>query len=388
MNWFESWPGRLAPGYVTKTSFLNHRRVRLKPFWLKSHFHSFCRKYFSVLLYAWNCFVLVHRSCFVCFLLPCGEKDEFSRNDLRQSHAAIQELTSQAKELQESMKDMNDSTRFQEKESICCAIVSHVPRHPAVVLSLRAMSSRDQSLRSDTLNLSGTQGKFFGHPRAVTDSSQTFYQGILHSTNQSATGGNTVQKGTGRLVARGEEQIGSTMPLPNFARRPLNMNSFLPAEISQNSVAVRLQILELHFGKFTTFSTFSCWMIRFKTQFSACSGFLSEAMLWIKEVEMVESVGDLKSSRSIQGFLSSKNFEMLDVRIASALSKIIHNTRFKKQVSLEEQKAEKEDRFFFFTDLFHDLRLLSSHWCSWYRIGLRCWGIGHACSSGFACECW
>ena len=40
------------------------------------------------------------------------------------------------------------------------------------------------------------------------------------------------------------------------------------------------------------------------------------------------------------------NFEVLDARIASALNKIIQNTRFKKKVSLEEQKAQKQDRFF------------------------------------------
>ena len=39
------------------------------------------------------------------------------------------------------------------------------------------------------------------------------------------------------------------------------------------------------------------------------------------------------------------NFEMLDARIASALNKIIPNSHFKKKVSLEEQEAQKEDRF-------------------------------------------
>ena len=39
------------------------------------------------------------------------------------------------------------------------------------------------------------------------------------------------------------------------------------------------------------------------------------------------------------------NFEVLVARIASALNKIIQNTRFKKKVSLEEMKAQKEDRF-------------------------------------------
>ena len=40
------------------------------------------------------------------------------------------------------------------------------------------------------------------------------------------------------------------------------------------------------------------------------------------------------------------NFEVFDARIASALNKIIHNSHFKRRVSLEEQKAQKQDRFF------------------------------------------
>ena len=39
------------------------------------------------------------------------------------------------------------------------------------------------------------------------------------------------------------------------------------------------------------------------------------------------------------------NFEVLDAMIPSALNRIIHNTRFKRKVSLEEMKAQKEDRF-------------------------------------------
>ena len=39
------------------------------------------------------------------------------------------------------------------------------------------------------------------------------------------------------------------------------------------------------------------------------------------------------------------NFEVLDAKIASALNRIIHNTQFKRKVSLEEQKAQKQDRF-------------------------------------------
>ena len=70
--------------------------------------------------------------------------------------------------------------------------------------------------------------------------------------------------------------------------------------------------------------------MRFKTQVNSCSDFLSEAMFGIKEVEMVDSVDEFKSSRSIEG-KDFPNFEMLDARIASALNKIIQNSHFKKE---------------------------------------------------------
>ena len=62
-------------------------------------------------------------------------------------------------------------------------------------------------------------------------------------------------------------------------------------------------------------------------------------------MEMVESVDDLKSSCSLRG-IRTPDFEVLDAKIASALNRIIHYTQFKKKVSLEEQKTQKEDRFF------------------------------------------
>ena len=80
-----------------------------------------------------------------------------------------------------------------------------------------------------------------------------------------------------------------------------------------------------------------------KSKVCTCSQFLTEAMHWIKEVELVDSVDDLMSSSSVRGIRMPK-FEVLDAKIASALNRIIHNTRFKR-ISLEEQKAQKEDRF-------------------------------------------
>ena len=57
-----------------------------------------------------------------------------------------------------------------------------------------------------------------------------------------------------------------------------------------------------------------------------------------------ESVHDLESSCSVRGTQMPK-FEVLYAKIASALNRIIHITQCKRKVSLEEQKAQKEDRF-------------------------------------------
>ena len=62
-------------------------------------------------------------------------------------------------------------------------------------------------------------------------------------------------------------------------------------------------------------------------------------MLWNKEVELVDSVDELRSSSSTRG-IQMPNFELLDARIASALNRIIHNSHFKRRISLEEQKPK------------------------------------------------
>ena len=84
-------------------------------------------------------------------------------------------------------------------------------------------------------------------------------------------------------------------------------------------------------------------------------------MQWIKEVEMVDSVDDLRSSSSIRG-ISMPNFDVLDARIASALNKIIHNSHFKRKNQSGGTKGPKGGPFpSRQTDCLLDLRLLPGH---------------------------
>ena len=56
------------------------------------------------------------------------------------------------------------------------------------------------------------------------------------------------------------------------------------------------------------------------------------------------------------------DFEVLDARIASALNRIIHNSHFKRRVSLEERKSPEGGPFpSWKTDRLPDLRVLPGH---------------------------
>ena len=86
-------------------------------------------------------------------------------------------------------------------------------------------------------------------------------------------------------------------------------------------------------------------------------------MQWIKEVEMVDSVDELRSSSSIRG-ISMPNFEVLDASIASALNKIIHNSHFKEESVWRNKGPEAGPFPSRQTDCLLDLRLLLGHWDS------------------------
>ena len=272
--------------------------------------------------------------------------DTIARRKLIEDQNTILELSGRVQELQNEVNCMNDSKDFQNAESVRSGN-SHVtsrlvsfPPHPIPEGMLRhsfVSPSRREGPPS-IWDTHGISGNVFANPDA---SSSAPYPQELHQWNSSIEGplhSSTVEK--------------SERPEQNQDLRcqsgPSAKDSviFSGGDSSKNYGAdqQRLQILDLHFDKFPTPATFACWKIRFKTEVRTCSQFPTEAMQWIEEVEMVESVDDLRSSSPIRG-ISMPNFEVLDARIASALNKIIHNSHFKRRISLEEQKAQKQDRF-------------------------------------------
>ena len=235
------------------------------------------------------------------------------------------ELRARIQELPNEVNCMNDLRDFKDVESVR-NVPSQVPSQPALFPSYRdpwrLLSRSNQP--PEILNSQGVSGNVFAHPRASSSSPcpGAFNPWISNVTDQG--------------------QIPDTVLTPRFQSAG---NSFDPEEErfskKYRTDQQRLQISELHFDKFPTPTTFACWKIRFKTEVCTCSHFSTEPLLWIKEVE---SVDDVKSSRSIRG-TQGPDFELLDARNASAQNKIIQNTRFKKKVSVKEMKSSQRRPF-------------------------------------------
>ena len=269
-----------------------------------------------------------------------------ARRKLIEDQNSILELSGRVQELQNEVNCMNDSKDFQDAESIRGGN-SHVtsrpvsfPSHPIPEGMLRhsfVTPCRREGPPS-IWDTHGISGNVFINPDA---SSSAPYPQELHQWRTSIE--EPLHMSTAEKSERPEQNQDLRCQSGPSAKDSVILSG---GDSSKNYMAdqQRLQILDLHFDKFPTPATFAYWKIRFKTEVCTCSQFLTEAMQWIKEVEMVDSVHDLKSSSSIRG-VSMPNFEALDARIASALNKIIHNSQFRRRISLEEQKAQKQDRF-------------------------------------------
>ena len=272
--------------------------------------------------------------------------DTIARRKLVEDQDTILELTGKIQELQNEINCMNDSRDFQDAESVRSGH-SHVtsqpvslPRHPipgGMLSRSIGMPSRKDGPPSfwDTHGISGNvflQIQLHLHQHLIR---RNRTHGVLTYQNQ------FTHQRLRRMRIKHQFKIRDASP----DRQP--KNSIITSEGDSSKIygadQQRLQISDLHFDKFPTPATFACWKIRFKTEVYTCSQVPSDTMLWIKEVEMVQSVDDLKSSLSVRG-IQMPDFEVLDARIASALNRIIHNSHFKRRVSLEEQKAQKEDR--------------------------------------------
>ena len=265
---------------------------------------------------------------------------------LSRTRTQFWELSGRFQELQNEANCMNDSKDFQDAESVRSGnspVTSRplsFPPHPIPGGMLRhsfITPSRREGPPS-IWDTHGISGNVFANPPA--SSSAPYPQEL----NPWCT---TIEEPLRMSTAEKSERPEQNPDLRCQSGPSAKDSVIFSGGDSSNNYGAdqqRLQISDLHFDKFPTPTTFTCWKIRFRTEVCTCSQFPTEAMQWIKEVELVDSVDELRSSSSARG-ISMPNFEVLDARIASALNKIIQNSHYKRRISLEEQKVQKQDRF-------------------------------------------
>ena len=259
--------------------------------------------------------------------------DTIAIRKLVEGRDTILELTGKIHELQNEMNCMNDSRDFQDAESVRSGH-SHVTSQP-VFFPPHPVPG-------------GMLSRSVGMPSRQAFGTHMVYRETFFANPAASSSAPYPQELNPRRTQRSEQIHSSTAEKSENQRpvqdqrcqsRPSAQNSVIPSEgDSSNNYGAdqeRLQISDLHFDRFPTPATFACWKVRFKTEVCTCSQFSTEAMHWIKEVEMVESVDDFKSSSSVRG-IRLPDCEVLDARIASALNRIIHNTQFTRKVSLED----------------------------------------------------
>ena len=219
-----------------------------------------------------------------------------ARRKLIEDQNTFLELSGRVQELQNEVNCMNDFKDFQDAESVCSGN-SHVTRcysqHIRYLKGCWGISFVSPCRREGPPSICGTfciSGNVFADPLA---SSSAPYPHELHQWNSS------IEEPLHTVTVEKSERQEQNLDL-RCQSGPSAKDSvlFSAGDSSKNYGAdqQRLQISDLHFDKFPTPATFACWKMRFKTEVCTCSQFPTGAMQWIKEVELVDSVDELRSS--------------------------------------------------------------------------------------------
>ena len=223
--------------------------------------------------------------------------DTIARRKLIEDQNTILELSGRVQELQNEVNCMNDSKDFQDAESVRSGN-SHVtsqpvsfPPHPIPEgLSRQVFVSPCRREGPPSIwDTHGISGNAFANPHASSSAPYPQELNPWETTIEEPLHPSTVEKSE-----RPEQNQDLKCQSGPSAKDSV---IFSGGDSSKNYGAdqQRLQISDPHFDKFPTSDTFACWKMRFKTEVCTCSQSPTEAMLWNKEVELVDSVDDLKN---------------------------------------------------------------------------------------------
>ena len=240
-------------------------------------------------------------------------------------------------------------SHFHDPETASSSGLSHIPNHPVIVPSPRGMLSRGSSLQPGTRNVYGTSGNVFedllapGEPAAFSG----------NSTSMASAPCEPVSLTTGRPAAREEElernAQNSAIPTPRFDGKfstltpPSHAEGAYPQNCSVEQP--RNQVSDMRFDRFPHLFYTSVFENELQD-----GGLLLLSLpfgsyaVGIQEVEMVESVDDLLRRRQVES-VDSRISRRLMRRLRPPWKRSSWTPTSRKEISLEDRKAQMEDRF-------------------------------------------
>ena len=166
--------------------------------------------------------------------------DELSSQD-EECKSTVNQLEVQIQELQEKVNSLSDAREFYDPETASSSGLSHVPSQHMSISSPTGLIGRDSCLQPDTRNSLCISG-----------------------------------------------HVPQTLPAPGEPP-PLKQKELILKVVWWNCIS----LIPINL-------VFQCRKTKFKTEVCSCSGCLTVAMLWVKEVDVAKSVDDLMTSQSIR----------------------------------------------------------------------------------------
>ena len=219
-------------------------------------------------------------------------------------------LRDQIRKLQERLDFIEDSKIFQDPDLRSSFGSAHVS-HQALVTSSSKKPSRDSKMQRNTREAMSIPGNVFDCQSARRVPEE------LHNDSRNLATPLGIQRREGFEKSGSEESL-QPIPLPCFFGAS---------------------------GKFPDHTEFQSWIVNFRVEVCAKAKNPTLALQWIKEIEAAKSLDDLVTLKSITGKYFP-DYEELDTTMAAALKRCYDKqTQFRKKISVEEQRAQEDNRF-------------------------------------------
>ena len=237
----------------------------------------------------------------------------------------VSQLMAQFREVQNKVNSLSDAGEFYDPESRSSSGATHVPDRTSTILSPRTLLRCDSGLPRNTLNGTGITGNVFERPSAQEGVSSTVFNNSKNLASSSqGLGPDTTETARKESGMKRESLTTSIQPL-HFQNRSSMLNHTGGTYSHYGMMDFpRIPITEWNLGTFLHSMEFESWKVNFRTEVCLRTADPKITMLWIKEIEIPESIDELMTSRSITERHDFLDYDMLDAMIASALKKFLN----------------------------------------------------------------